>query len=321
MGKSILISRTDSIGDVILTLPVAGVLKSVWPDSKISFLGNQYTKPIITSCNHIETFMDVADLNYNRIMQSNFDIVLHVFPNKPVADLCKTAGIPIRIGTSHRYFHWFTCNKLVNLTRKRSDLHEAQLNVKLLKPLRIRQDYTLKQLSEYYGWKEAKQLQCRINHGKFNIIFHMKSKGSAAEWPVKKYAELANKLDPASYDIYITGTESEGRLIRKEYNDIFKLPHVIDVTGKFNLSDFISFVRANDGLVACSTGPLHIAAANDVQTLGLFPNVRPMHAGRWAPLGKYVETISSKINLSGKDGRLSVEVEDVFKKITAWKKN
>jgi ADP-heptose:LPS heptosyltransferase len=41
------ISRTDSIGDVILTLPMAQVLKLNFPDSTISFLGRSYTREII----------------------------------------------------------------------------------------------------------------------------------------------------------------------------------------------------------------------------------------------------------------------------------
>ena len=33
--KKIVISRTDSIGDVALTLPLAGILKSKYPDVRI----------------------------------------------------------------------------------------------------------------------------------------------------------------------------------------------------------------------------------------------------------------------------------------------
>ena len=45
--KSFLISRTDNIGDVVLTLPMIGILKKKFPDSKILFLGKTYTKPVL----------------------------------------------------------------------------------------------------------------------------------------------------------------------------------------------------------------------------------------------------------------------------------
>jgi len=56
--KKIIISRTDSIGDVILTLPVAGVLKKHFPDSLIYFIGRQYTRPVIEACEHVDEFID-----------------------------------------------------------------------------------------------------------------------------------------------------------------------------------------------------------------------------------------------------------------------
>ncbi|NLF41723.1 MAG: glycosyltransferase family 9 protein, partial [Bacteroidales bacterium] len=44
---NLIISRTDAIGDVILTLPLASYLKSLEPGRKIIFLGRNYTKAII----------------------------------------------------------------------------------------------------------------------------------------------------------------------------------------------------------------------------------------------------------------------------------
>jgi ADP-heptose:LPS heptosyltransferase len=40
-------------------------------------------------------------------------------------------------------------------------------------------------------------------------------------------------------------------------------------------------------LVAGSTGPLHLAAALGRHALGLYPPIRPMHPGRWGPLGAH----------------------------------
>ena len=83
--------------------------------------------------------------------------------------------------------------------------------------------------------------------------------------------------------IYLTGTEAEGECIHSEIPEIFLLPHVSDVTGKFSLPRFIGL---SDGLVAASTGPLHIAAASGVFCLGLFPSQKPIYAERWGPIGK-----------------------------------
>ena len=60
--KKIIISRTDSIGDVILTLPVAGVLKKTYPQAEIVFLGKKYTRDIVESSDNIDLFLDWDDL-------------------------------------------------------------------------------------------------------------------------------------------------------------------------------------------------------------------------------------------------------------------
>jgi ADP-heptose:LPS heptosyltransferase len=40
-----------------------------------------------------------------------------------------------------------------------------------------------------------------------------------------------------------------------------------------------------DTLVACSTGPLHLAGILGKNAIGLFSPKRPIHPGRWKPLG------------------------------------
>ena len=68
------------------------------------------------------------------------------------------------------------------------------------------------------------------------------------------------------------------------------------MTGKMKLDELISFISKADGLVAASTGPLHIAAALGKHALGIYPPIRPMHAGRWGPLGIHAETIAPDKN-------------------------
>ena len=44
-------------------------------------------------------------------------------------------------------------------------------------------------------------------------------------------------------------------------------------------------------MVACSTGPLHIAGICRIQAIGLFSARRPIHPGRWKPLGALSKAI------------------------------
>lgn len=293
-ANTIIISRTDSIGDVILTLPVAGVLRQLYPDSKLLFLGRTYTKPIIEACSHINSFINWDEIldkdsetrvaNFKRL---NADVIIHVFPHLEIAKVAKKAGIPYRIGTTGRYFHWLFCNKLIPFSRKNSEFHEAQLNLKLIEGLGAKKEYTLEEISSLYGLKAHKNpnqtMYNMMDDSKFNLILHPKSKGSAREWGVDKFEELIDLLPKGKFKIFITGTDEEGAMIKGLLVD--KKDAVIDMTGKLSLEELITFISIVDGVIAASTGPLHIAAALGKLALGIYPPIKPMHPTRWKPLG------------------------------------
>ncbi|WP_235854023.1 glycosyltransferase family 9 protein [Mucilaginibacter terrenus] len=318
----ILISRTDAIGDVVLTLPVAGYLKELFPGIRVSFLGKAYTGPVIKCSAYVDEYIDYTDLltmaadeQVSILKSKNIDAVVHVFPNKHVAHLVKKAGIKLRIGTTNRVFHWFTCNKLVKLSRKRSDLHEAQLNLILLKPLGLKLVPTLKEIVAHNLFKPTvplpETLASLLSTSKRNVIFHPRSNGSGAEWSLEKFKQLAAILPQDKFLIFITGSEKESVLL-KEW--LKTLPsNVTNVTGQMSLDELIAFISKVDGLVASGTGPLHLAAALGINTIGLFPAKRPIHAGRWAPLGKKVSVIESE-----GDTLDSIQVDTVSENITSW---
>src|SRR5690606_33465456 len=96
--RNIIISRTDSIGDVILTLPMAKVLKDHYPEIKIAFLGKNYTKPVVSCCTYIDTFIEVTDFMKSEvaICGEKPQAILHVFPVKEIAKRAKSLNIPLR---------------------------------------------------------------------------------------------------------------------------------------------------------------------------------------------------------------------------------
>lgn len=310
----ILLSRTDKIGDVVLTLPMAGVLKQIDPTIQIFFLGTSYTKNVILASEYVDGFIDWQKLKDHQnqaeeLKKHKFDIVLHIFPNKEFAKLSKEANIPIRIGTNRRWFHWLLCNQLVNLSRKKSFLHEAQLNILLLHPLKKLKlikgsqcaetqeifdrifPINLKEIPKFYGLTKIKrfdenhQIYKLIDKNKFNLIIHPKSGGSAHEWPLENFIKLAKSLPIERFNIFFTGDKSD-----KEYFESSRalnaMPWVHNITGLLNLKEFIEFIQLCDGLIAGSTGPLHIAAALEKQTIGLYPSEHTMHPRRWGALGK-----------------------------------
>lgn len=285
--ETILISRTDNLGDVMLTLPVCGALKQKFPHLKIGFIGKAYTRALANACAHIDFFIDKADLTQHKTQLSDYKAttIVFIFPDKEIARLAARANIPVRIGTSHRWFHWLYGNKLLHFSRKESPLHEAQLNMKLLAPLGITEDISLQEIPSLYGFTARETpLPVTLSVKKI-IIIHPKSKGSAKEWKLAYYFELIKKLNPNEYSVWVTGTSAEGEKIKKEMPHFFENGLATDLTGKLSLEQLIYFISKAHTLIACSTGPMHIAAALGINAIGIYPPMRPLHPGRWAPLG------------------------------------
>lgn len=291
--NNILISRTDSIGDVVLTLPVAGVLKKNFPNVKIGFLGKSYTRAVIEACQYVDAFIDLADFLKKpvTICGQKPEAILHVLPVAEIARRAKSEEIPLRVGTTNRLYHWTTCNRLVRLSRKNSPLHEAQLNLKLLEPFDIPIPATLTEIGQLYGIKPAPLdavFSTLIDHNRYALILHPKSQGNGREWPLDHFIRLIQTLDRQQFQIFISGTKKDRALLQPLFDQAGDL--VTDMTGQMELAQFISFINACDGLIASGTGPLHLAAALGKDAYGIFPPIRPVHPGRWKPLGIRAQT-------------------------------
>lgn len=300
----IIISRTDGIGDVILTLPLLGLIKAQLPGAYIIFLNRNYTTPILECCTHVDEIVSwdafekaPVRRQAEALQNLNADVIIHVFPRPEIARAAKMAGIPARIGTTGRLYHIHTCNHLVRFSRKRSALHEAQLNLKLLKPLKIKHRLQLRAVHQYYGLQAPANLPGKtanlLSGEGENIVLHPLSKGSAVEWGLENFRRLIADLPAPKYRIFLTGTEAEGALFRNA------LPidgqHVVDLSGKLSLKELMAFIGKSNAVVACSTGPLHIGAALGICAIGLYTSKRPMHPGRWAPLGEHASFLVQRI--------------------------
>ncbi len=298
--NKIIISRTDSIGDVVLTLPICRAIKDHFPGCKIIFLGRRYTQPVAECCEHVDAFLDWDEVRMKertkqeQILRSlNAGAIVHVFPGKAIAWLAKAAGIPLRIGTSHRFYHWLTCNERPSFTRKNSDLHEAQLNFRLLSPLGVTKIPSVEQLKSYFGFSKVPGLPAEFRQltdpDRFNLILHPRSKGSAREWGLRNFSDLVKILPEDKFKIFMTGTAEEGKGMK---DLVAANPRVHDLSGKLSLPELISFIKACDGLVAASTGPLHLAAVLGKKAIGIYSPMRPIHPGRWMPIGDKASYLS-----------------------------
>lgn len=292
------ISRTDSIGDVILTLPMCGLIKEKYPNCKIIFLGRKYTESVVNCSKFVDDFIDWDSIKELKISEQiaylkkySIDTFIHVFANKNISRLAKKSNIKNRISNAREIHLFLNSNIRLNFTRRNSNYHEAILNTKLLAPLGIEKNVKVSDLWRYAGFENKFDLPKNIPidfSTERVVILHPKSQGSAIEWGIDNFISLSIELASSGYKVLFCGTEKEGELFRK----IIPIDKdIVDLTGKLSLEEYISVIAHSYSLIAASTGPLHIASLLQKMAIGLYSSRKPIHPGRWRPLGPNATTL------------------------------
>ena len=291
--KNILIVRTDRIGDLILTLPLAGLIKKQYPDSKVSFLVREYTKNLVSNHPFVNEVIVLKESNgnvplfenVNIIKQKKFDNCIVVYPRFKISLIVFLSRIKNRIGTGYRWYS-FLFNQKVYEHRKNAERHELEYNVNLLEKLGIKNTIAEKSIS-YDLRVDESSLQNVIKiliDEKFDlhkpiIIVHPGSGGSSMDLPIKKFTELVNKLDEDNYQIILTGSRNEIELCEK----IKSSNKVKNLAGRFNLDELTALISKSAMFISNSTGPIHIAAALGKYTVGFYPKIVSCSQQRWGP--------------------------------------
>ncbi|MCX8009792.1 MAG: glycosyltransferase family 9 protein [Ignavibacteria bacterium] len=327
-----LIVRTDNIGDSILTLPMVVHLKENFPESEITFLAQNYTKPILKFCKSIDEIIAVDDFSFwslvKNLNKQKFDYAFLVYPNFKIALALFLARIPKRIGTKYRWYS-FLLNQRVPLHRKYNTKHEAQYNISLLSSIGLNTELSLDELQfdVYFDNQIQNSVKTKLENlgvdlSKKIIILHVGSFGSAIDWKIENFYDLA-LLITKSFDVNIilTGSLEEKNIIDKYFNS--SLQNIFNTSGIFNLPELLHLMTFADIYIGNSTGPTHIAAMTEAYVIGFYPKIPSCSQKRWSPLTKrkfiFEPTIDCQDCTESQCRKLncmdSISVDSVFGKV------
>ncbi len=292
----ILLVRTDGIGDVLLSVPLAGTIKRERPGDKIWLLTRHYTREIGENHPAIDGVLTTDDENGEpypfmamaRMLRSHgFDSAVLLYARFGIALLLRTAGIPTRIGTGYRWFS-FLLTKKVYEHRKSIRKHELEYNLSLLKPLGIDTECgELVFLVPDSAVRRADGIleEYAIRHGEPFVVLHPGSGGSALEWPPGKFARLADELiRTCRLRVVITGGPKESRLLERIAGSITEPADIVD--RRLTLSELGALLKRASLVISNSTGPLHLAVAVGTEVIGLYPPITLCSPLRWGPYGR-----------------------------------
>ncbi len=297
--RKILITRTDRIGDLVLSTPIFSALRKRFPDAWIACLtsidnralveGNLYLDEVILydKKDREKSFWGNLKLAWG-LRRKRFDIVIHFHATNRMHLLTWMAGIPHRIGWTRR-LSWA-------LTQGFSDVkvegkkHEAAYNFDLLAPLGIacpdsfrtfipvteRNEQSLENLTAHL----------EISSHKPWIALLPSASCPSKRWPAGSFARVLDFLkEKTAAEILMIGAR-EDRPILDKIRTLTSTPFH-DLTGRLSLGMLAVLLKKSALLISNDSGPVHIAGAVGTPVISIFGRNQPgLSPKRWGPVNE-----------------------------------
>ena len=290
--RNVLIVRTDRIGDVVLSLPLARIIKDRHPACRVSYLLRGYTRDLALGHPSIDEVLVLRERNGRPDVDGNvallreraYDTAIAVYPTYRIARILRRAGIPERIGTGYRWYS-LLFNRRAYQHRKEGTRHELDYNLHLLRYLGIENPdpaqvrFDLPVAPESRRRVERVLSEAGVGSARPLVIIHPGSGGSAVDLPLSRMRELTVRLsEEIDASVVVTGLASEAAACREVAGD--GMP---SLAGKLDLGDLVALIDRAEVLVANSTGPIHVAAGLGKFVVGFYSRSPACSPVRWGP--------------------------------------
>lgn len=288
--KKILLIKPRGIGDIVLSTIVLDDLKKTCPSAEIHYLTETFAKdalannPLVTKVHTMgktEFVLKVA----LRLRKEKFDMIIDLWSNPRSAQITFLTHSKYRVGFSYRGRRY-----AYNIfgTSGRGDHHSAEHNLELLKALGI--TITSKRIHFYTNEKDD---IWALDFIKANSLSNKKIIGiiPSGGWPSKrcdaeKWVDICNTIGQKYEVIFLVlwgpGDENDANFIKNNLkDDAVLIPEV-------NIGKLSSLIKKCALVIANDSGPMHIAAALGVPTLGIFGPTNPRAHKPFSPNSDYV---------------------------------
>ena len=295
IGEKILILRLSAIGDVLHATPVARELKKLRPDCHITWLVSPPADKLLAENPHVDEVLvwdrrplDKAFASFNLpaayrelkkartlLKARHFDLVLDIQGLLLTGILALLSGAKRRIGIHERHEGnpFFMSDMAPNIESP----HKVHRYLSVLMPLgfdmsNFTPGLTLnlpQNLKEFAGnfWQ-----QHGIDMNRPILMVTLRT-----TWPDKNWAPenfgLALKDLPPQVQIVFCGAPNDEAYIQKA-QALLPRPS-LSIAGQTSLLELAALLKSADLLLACDTGPLHIADAVGCKTLSLWGPTQP----------------------------------------------
>lgn len=282
--KKILIIRAGAIGDVVHTTNLFRSIKRTYKDIKVHYLTSELIKPLLIEDPDVEKvytinpkfklFSSYTKELANTLKAENYDLVINLQPSFKIKGLIFLAGIK----KQYVYKKSFKMHAVTNFW------HTGTKAFKELKEPKELKLYLPKENIE-----NAKNLTKDLKRPFFIInAGGVLSKRQGRTYPVEKWVELGNKIQEKYNGTVILNGAKEDKEILAPLN---KIKNVVNYIGELSLIDSCAVIGEADVMLSGDSGPLHIATALGVKSIGLYGS---MPANRTGCFSSGINIVSKK---------------------------
>lgn len=324
-----LISRTDAIGQNILTMPMAQAIKEMDPNATVA---------IITSSTSVILYKDhpyvdkVYVIDKKRSYPFKVKRCLQIF-NEFKPEVYIYAGgsqtpnfvawlkkVPFRGGHLAKWQANFTLNHGVRQIRSEVEGHETFYNVQLLRELENFSTIENKEYIPVFNFKESendfrdfKEVITKegLDNTRELIFIHPGASGDNLNWPAKNFAKFITRINgiyPNRFNFIISHIPSDLRYVNPVREELrsYEDTNIYYFNGKKRgIVNFLNILKHAKLFVGPNCGATHMAAALNVDLIGIYSPIKSESSLRWRPKGNAsINTITPNV-VCGEDTKCS----------------
>jgi len=288
--RKILCIKPRGIGDIILSTLVLENLAAYFPYTQIDYLTERFAKASVENNPFVNKVLTMNETEFPllvalRVKKEKYDIILDLWSNPRSAQITFLSGVKYRVGFAYRG-RKYAYNILA--TGERGEHHSAEHNLELLTALNVpvktkNLHFYVSDENDEFGRKFIAKY-CRNESLVVGIV-------PAGGWPSKrcdavKWIEICSTINKKYKVQYLIlwgpGDEYDADYIKNHFPDRTVLAPKTSLEQMSGLIKNCGFIMAND------SGPMHMAAALGIPTLGIFGPTDPDKHGPYSQNSGYI---------------------------------
>ncbi len=300
-AMKLLAARNDRLGDFMLAWPALQTMHLSLPDAHLAVLAQAYTAPLARLCKGVDEVIEDpredgewrnARALARLLRPAGFDAAVALFSRFDIALGLALARIPLRVAPATKLAQVLYTHRL-RQHRSQSTKPEwvynlelaefflAQLGVK--RCVRARPPYLTFPLSVLSENRRELAQRLDIEATRTWVFIHPGHGGSSPTLPVDLFARIARELVATGAVPVISEGPADAAAADALAGALGDVEHV-RYRSEAGLDVYARDLAVADMFISGSTGPLHIAGALDVPTVGFYPHRRSASALRWQTL-------------------------------------